>query len=262
MTSLPQILVETTDGIRWLIADNPARLNAYTRTMWESLPRLLRDAAQDPTVRVIVLTGVGDKAFSAGADISEFGTERTGEQARRYDDFNNTAFGALVACPKPVIAMVNGLAFGGGCELAACCDFRIAASHATFSIPAARLGIGYNARWIKPLLALISPAKAKEMLMTARRYDAASALSMGLVNEVVPPSDLRSRTLSLAAELAENAPLSLRAAKLCVDALAHPDGAVDMAKLDAAVHDCFASTDYTEGRTAFMQKRKPRFEGR
>lgn len=262
MTFIAQIRTATHGDVRWLIADNPGRLNAYTRAMWEALPGLLADAARDDDIRVIVLTGAGEKAFSAGADISEFDSERTGDQARRYDDFNTSAFGALIACPKPVIAMVNGLAFGGGCELAACCDFRIAASHATFSIPAARLGIGYNARWIKPLLALVSPAKAKEMLMTARRYDAAAALAMGLVNEVVPMERLEATTLALAGELAANAPLSVRAAKFCVDGLAHPDGAVDVTRLDAAVRACFDSADYAEGRRAFMEKRTPRFSGR
>ena len=117
-----------------------------------AISRAAEAASADPAVRVIVLTGAGDNAFSAGADISEFDKARTGDAATRYDDLNNQAFGALMTSPKPVIAMVNGLAFGGGCELVVCCDIQIAADHAQFSIPAAKLGIGYNPRWIKPLL--------------------------------------------------------------------------------------------------------------
>lgn len=262
MTTLPQLRAETEGGIRWLIADSPARLNAYTEAMWAALPGLIAAAAEDPAIRVIVLTGAGDKAFSAGADISEFDKARTGDAARRYDELNNLAFGALMTSPKPVIAMVNGLAFGGGCELVVCCDIQIAASHAQFSIPAAKLGIGYNPRWIKPLLSAVSPSKAKEMLMTGRRYGSDAALAMGLVSEVVPLSDLRARTKAVADEIAANAPLSIRAAKMSVDALAHPDGAVDMAALDRAVEACFASQDYAEGRKAFMEKRKPVFRGK
>jgi enoyl-CoA hydratase/carnithine racemase len=258
---VPQIRTETEGGIRWLIGDNPARLNAYTTLMWEALPGLIAEAVADPAVRVVVLTGAGEKAFSAGADISEFEQARSGDEAKRYDRLNNEAFGALMTCSKPVIAMINGLAFGGGCELAICCDLQIAADHAVFSIPAAKLGIGYNPRWIKPLLAAVSPAKAKEMLLTGRRYDAQAALSMGLVGQVVSRADLRAATVALASEIAANAPLSLRAAKLSVDGLAHPDGAVDMAALDAAVDACFASADYVEGRRAFMDKRKAKFVG-
>ncbi len=262
MTPIAQIRTDSQGGVRWLIADNPARLNAYTSAMWGALPGLLAAAVADPAVRVIVLTGAGEKAFSAGADISEFETARSGEAAKTYDTLNNDAFAALMACPKPVIAMVNGLAFGGGCELVICCDFQIAAAHAVFSIPAAKLGIGYNPRWIKPLLSAVSARVAKEMLLTGRRYDAAQALAMGLVGQVVPAAALRPAVEALAGELAANAPLSLRAAKRSIDALVHPDGAVDMAALDRDVDACFASADYAEGRRSFMAKRKPRFEGR
>ena len=267
MTALPQIRVETQDlpgggAIRWLIGDNQGRLNAWNQAMWRALPGLLRAAEADADVRVIVLTGAGDQAFSAGADISEFDGEAPRVQAARHNDFDNSAFGALIACGKPVIAMIHGICFGGGCELALCCDFRVAAATARFAIPAARLGVGYNARWIPPLINVVGPAKAKEILMTARRYDAAAALRMGLVGEVVPAAQLRAATEKLAMELAANAPLSMRAAKLCVDALAHPDGAVDMARLDAAVLACFESEDFGEGKRAFAEKRAPVFKGR
>jgi enoyl-CoA hydratase/carnithine racemase len=267
MNSIAQIREETQPldsggAIRWLIGDNPGRLNAWTEAMWTAMPALVRAADADPEIRVIVLTGAGDKAFSAGADISEFDGQAPEQQAERHNDFDNSAFGALIGCGKPVIAMIHGICFGGGCELALCCDFRLAADTARFSIPPARLGIGYNARWIRPLINVVGPTKAKEILMTGRRYDARQALAMGLVGEVVAPGDLRAATEALARELATNAPLSVRAAKLCVDALAHPDGVVDMDRLDAAVMACFKSTDFAEGKRAFAEKRAPKFKGK
>ena len=145
--------------------------------------------------------------------------------------------------------------------MALCCDFRIASETALFSIPAAKLGIGYNARWIPPLLRVVSPAVAKEILFTGRRYDAAAADRVGLVTKVVPPEDVMAETLALAATLSANAPLSILAAKRTIHALTHPDGEVDMATLDAQVLACFVSEDYAEGRRAFMEKRKPAFKG-
>jgi enoyl-CoA hydratase/carnithine racemase len=261
VTQVPQLRIEDHGAQRWIIADNPARLNAYTAAMWQTLPALLRDAESNPAVRVVILTGAGETAFSAGADITEFDKQRSGEQARRYDDFNNSAFAALANCAKPTIAMVHGICFGGGLELAICCDMRLAADTARFSIPAARLGIGYTARWIKPLLSVVSPAVAKEILFTARRYDAQAALRIGLVNAVHPARGLAEATRALAEELAANAPLSIRAAKAAINALAHPSDGVDLTAIDALVHACFESEDYAEGRLAFAEKRKPAFKG-
>jgi enoyl-CoA hydratase len=249
-------------GIYTIIADNPARLNAYTRDMWEALPRLIREAEADPSVRVIVLRGAGTKAFSAGADISEFEGNRTGAEARRYDEINHEAFEAIGRAAKPTIAMVYGYCFGGGCELAICCDMRWAAEDAIFSIPAAKLSIGYNPRWIRPMLAVMSAAKAKEMLFTGRRYSAADALAMGMVNAVVPSAELEGATRKVADEMAINAPLSIRAAKESIDELFMQPENPDLARLDKFVEACFESEDYAEGRRAFMEKRKPQFRGR
>ena len=252
----------TADGIRYIVADNQARLNAYTRDMWEALPRLVREAEADAEVRVIVLRGAGTKAFSAGADISEFESNRTGDEARRYDEINHEAFESVSHSSKPTIAMVHGYCFGGGCELAICCDMRWAAEDAIFSIPSSKLSIGYNPRWIRPMLSVVTPAKAKEMLFTGRRYSASEALAMGLANAVVAGTALEAETRKVALEMAANAPLSIRAAKASVDELvAHPEHP-DMATLDGLVEACFNSEDYKEGQTAFMEKRKPVFRGR
>ena len=257
-----RLRTETEAGIRWVIADNPARLNAYTRAMWEQLPALMREAEADPAVRVVILAGADEKAFSAGADISEFKNNRTGAEARRYDEINHVAFSSVSRCNKPTIAMVHGYCFGGGCELAICCDLRWAADDAVFAIPAAKLSVGYNPRWIKPMLAVMSAAQVKEMLFTGRRYSAAQASRMGMLNAVVTAGELRAETLKLAHEIAANAPLSIQAAKASVDALTANPESVDYDALDAKVLACFDSEDFKEGALAFLEKRKPVFRGR
>ena len=257
-----RLVTETRGGVRWILADNQARMNAYTMTMWAELPRLLAEAEKDGDVRVVVLTGAGDKAFSAGADISEFETARTAAQAAEYDALNNNAFEAVARCAKPTIAAVHGFCMGGGLELAICCDLRLASETARFAIPAAKLGIGYNPRWIKPMLAVVNPARAREMLYTGRRFTAEEALAMGLVSSVHTTDELSTAVTALADEIAANAPLSVLAAKRSIDEFIDRPQNPDMAALDRYVDACFASEDYVEGRRAFMEKRKPQFRGR
>lgn len=257
-----RLRTETEGAIRWIVIDNPARLNAFTRDMWDAVAGAFGEAERDPKIKVIVFRGAGEKAFSAGADISEFGTTRTGDAVKQYDEINHRAFMGVLECRKPTIAMVHGYAFGGGCEIAICCDLRLAADDALFSIPAAKLGLGYNARWIRPMLGVMSASKAKEMLFTARRYKAADALAMGLVNEVHPKASLEAATRALAAEIAANAPMTVAAAKASIDDMVARPESADMAHLDHLVESCFASEDYAEGQRAFMEKRKPVFRGK
>jgi enoyl-CoA hydratase len=250
------------DGrIAWIIADNSARMNAYTAAMWRAIPEHVATAVADPEVRIIVLRGAGDKAFSAGADISEFETSRTGDAAKVYDALNDAAFQALTRCPKPTVAMIHGFCLGGGLGLALCCDLRLGDDASQYAIPAAKLGIGYNARWVRPILAAVPPARAKELLFTGRRFRSAEAEAMGLITRTVPAADLEATARALADEIASNAPLSVAAAKGIVDEIVRHPEQPDMALLDALVARCFESADYAEGRKAFLEKRKPVFKG-
>lgn len=260
-TLLPTLHYLKDGAIAWIVADNPQRMNALSSSMWQALPVHIATANGDPDVRVIVLRGEGNKAFSAGADISEFESARTGAAAKVYDALNDAAFTALVSCPKPTIAMIHGFCLGGGLGLALCCDLRIGDDASQYAIPAAKLGIGYNARWVRPILAAVPPARAKELLFTGRRFRSAEAEAMGLVTRLVPASDLEATVRALAGEIAGNAPLSVAAAKRVIDEIVRHPEAPDMAELDRVVEACFASADYAEGRRAFLEKRKPVFKG-
>ncbi len=237
-------------------------MNALTTAMWAALPDLIGDAESDPAVRVLVLRGAGGQAFCAGADISEFDSERTGDAISAYDELNHAAFGAVMKCAKPTIAMIQGFCMGGGFAIALCCDLRTAGEGASFAIPAARLGIGYDPRWISPLLTALSASQVKEMLFTGRSFSDAEALRMGLISRLCPADVLESETRALAQTIADNAPLAIAAAKACIDAFARAPETLDFPALDKLVTACSNSEDYTEGRAAFAQKRKPVFKGK
>ena len=257
-----RITVRADGRIRRLAFDNQARLNALNTHMWSALPGLVRAAEDDDEVRVLIVTGAGNKAFSAGADISEFDQARSGTASQNYDRLNNEAFDALSSCAKPTVAAIRGYCFGGGLELALCCDLRVAGAGAQFSIPAVKLGIGFNARWIRPLLNAVTPAVAKEILFTGGRYGAVDAARMGLVGRVVGDELVGETARELALTIAANAPLSVVAAKRGVDELARNPAAPDWTDLERITQACFDSADYEEGRRAFAEKRAPMFKGR
>lgn len=256
------VRLEREGPIGWIIVDHPEKHNALNTEMWRRLPHAIVEAEADSAIRVIIVRGEGDKAFCAGADISEFDTNRLGSGAREYDTFNHTAFDMMSRAGKPVLAMVHGFCLGGGLGLMVCSDVRIASDRAVFGLPPARLGLGYNPRWIKPLVAIMGAANAKELFFTGERIDAAAAQRMGLVNRVVPKAELETETRKLALTIAANAPLTMLAAKRAIDAYACELPEAKLRELDALVERCFGSNDYEEGRRAFAEKRKPVFNGR
>lgn len=259
-----KILAETRgDGIGRLTFNQPEKRNAMSIAMWDGMSAVLDRFAEDPEVRVVILKGAGDKAFVSGADISQFEKNRSDADAQReYERLTSSGRARLARFPKPVIAQIRGFCLGGGLGIAMQTDLRIASTDAQFGIPAAKLGLAYGFDMVRALVALVGPIHARMMLFSGERFGAEEAQRIGLVNRVVPPEALEAEAERLAATLAGNAPLTIRAAKLAVAAALQDEGERDMAAVQAAIAACFASEDYREGRRAFMEKRKPAFTGR
>jgi enoyl-CoA hydratase len=258
-----RLRVEKDGAIGWLVLDNPERLNAISSDMWRTFPKGMAQFDADPEVRVVILRGEGEKAFAAGADISEFDKAReTSDKVSAYDSLLDEALHALQGSDKPVVSMIRGYCMGGGVEISLACDLRYCADDAQFAIPAARLGLGYGLDGTKRLIDTVGHANAREIFFTGRRYNASEALSIGLVHRVLPAAGLEAYVREIAGGIADNAPLTIAASKTLIEEFVKPTGEADFSRSLAAIERCALSEDYLEGRKAFMEKRKPKFRGR
>jgi len=243
--------------------NNPAKHNALSVDMWEAVPPLLALAREDDCVRLVVFSGVGGRAFVSGADISQFEDMRAARAAvAHYEAMAETTLMGIHEFPKPTLAFIQGYCIGGGVNVAISCDIRIATTDSVFSIPAARLGLGYRYSAMKNLVDLVGPGVAKDLFFTARRIDGVEAKALGLVTRNSPPEGMDALLEEYIASIGENAPLTIQAGKAITREILKPSADLDRELCASLIRACFESEDYTEGRTAFMQKRKPVFTGR
>ncbi len=262
-TLTDKLVAKKENGIGWIVFNNPARHNAVSLEMWQALPLVLEAYSRDSEVRVIILKGEGEKAFVAGADISQFKEKRSSPEAvTLYNAAADNANKALHECPKPTIAMIRGYCIGGGTAIAVGCDIRIAAEDARFGVPAAKLGLGYRFAGIKRLADVVGPAFTAEIFYTGRQFTAQEALAMNLINRLVPAAELEKYTLEYANTIVNNAPLTIASIKRALIEYLKSPAERNLAWCQQMVDDCYVSEDYKEGQTAFMEKRKPVFKGR
>ena len=258
-----KMLADLTDGVGRITFNQPEKRNAMSVEMWDGLTAILRAWEHDPAVRAVVLPGAGDKAFVSGADISQFAQSRSNAEAQKdYDKLTSGGRRALAAFGKPVIARIQGFCLGGGLGIAMQADLRVCSEGSAFGIPAAKLGIAYGFDMVRRLVGLVGDAQARMLLFTGERIGAAEAGRIGLVNRVVPDAELDAAVDKLAHGIAGNAPLSVTGMKFILAQASRDPADRDMDGVLAAVSACFDSADYTEGRTAFMEKRKPAFTGK
>lgn len=257
-----KLRLEADGPVARLVIDAAARRNALDLAMWSAIPEIARRVDADPALRALVVAGAPGLPFCSGADISEFSTVRsTAEGGRAYEAANAAAFDALAACGKPVIAAIESFCLGGGMGIAASCDLRVGAANAQFGIPAGRLGVGYPPASMAYVVAAVGPVAARDLFFTARRFDGVEARALGFLSRLSEPGQAVADAMALAGQIADNAPLSLRAAKAAIARAAGLPAAPDAAGCEALAAACFDSADYAEGRAAFLAKRKPNFRG-
>nr|WP_094605702.1 short-chain-enoyl-CoA hydratase [Sporomusa silvacetica] len=261
MTTYNNVLYQTDNGIGMITLNRPKALNALNSGLLKELDSLLDEIAQDDNVKVVIITGSGDKAFVAGADISEM-QSMSALAGRTFGKFGQAIFSKLENIPQPVIAAVNGFALGGGCELAMACDIRIASEKAKFGQPEVSLGIVPGFGGTQRLSRLIGKGRAKELLYTADIVDAQEAYRLGLVNIIAPADELISTAKALAEKILSRAQVPVQLCKAAVNTGMDTDLESGIAYEAEVFGLCFATADQKEGMTAFVGKRKPNFTGK
>ena len=260
MSNYETITVEKRDKVAFLTINRPDKLNSLSSKVHEEGVVALDDLRRDENVRVVVITGTGEKSFVAGADISEFNDKTPVTQRNTF--YEKTLFNSIDVFPKPVIAMINGFCLGGGCELALACDIRVASENARFSQPEINLGIMPGGGGTQRLTRLIGEGRAMEMILTGDMIDAATAHKFGLVNHVHPLAELAEKTLELANKIAEKAPVALQLCKEAVKFASRSNLDEGLRREVDLFAICFSTEDKQEGVSAFLEKRKPDFKGK
>ncbi|MBS7647315.1 enoyl-CoA hydratase/isomerase family protein [Candidatus Bathyarchaeota archaeon] len=255
------IKMEREENVLWLILNRPHRLNAFNDVLMEELADALDTAEKDQSIRCVVITGEGDRAFSAGADITMF-PKVTPVKAEEFSRMGQKVFSKIEEMSKPVIAAINGFALGGGLELALACDFRIAAEHAELGSPEITLGLIPGWGGTQRLVRIVGLAKAKEMVMLGTRLKAEEALKIGLVHKVVHYEDLRSEARQLAKKLCEGPPIALKYAKYALNFGTQVPLEAGLHIESALMALTFSTEDIKEGIEAFMSRRKAEFKGK
>jgi len=257
-----KMLSRVKDGVGYITFNNPEKHNAVSIEMWDALEQILDGFRSSQEIRVIVLSGAGGKAFVSGADISKFDKERSSKEAvLSYNKRTQKVYENLETFPKPTIAMIDGYCIGGGLNLAVCCDIRICSEKSKFAMPAAKLSLGYPFSSIKRLFNVMGPGMAKHFMFTAEKISASEALACGLVQKLVSEDSIDSYVKDYALNIANNAPLTIKAMKQIGIEISKNSDERDLLLCEKLASACFDSEDYKEGRKAFMEKRKPNFQG-
>ncbi|MGH7907991.1 MAG: enoyl-CoA hydratase [Candidatus Binataceae bacterium] len=256
------VLLHREEHIGWLVLNRPEIRNALNLESWRLIGNGVKELDADPAVRVIIMRGSTPKAFISGADISEFPTQRAdATMAKAYAAEHDKSLAALNNCRKPLIAMISGVCVGGGVQVSLACDLRFAAKGTRFGVPAGRLGLAYPLEGVMALMHTVGAANARDILYSGRLFDAEEAFSMGLVNRLLEPDSLESHVREYALKLADNAPLTVAAAKVTLrEALKDPQER-DLKLIHELVTQCYESEDYREGVRAFIERRRPKFSG-